>query len=259
MTTIRVNTGRKTAINVLNANGVRVKDKEYTLKVFYDSVVSSPFEEWDGLAPLMYESGRYNDITDYSEGEIRQFLYDYLSDNQIIYHQKKIIDMCTDEHNYKYVVDDMTDLDKEEKIEYLRDDLIWNLLSDIEGMVKFCHEFNIKHYNNVSKGYSQGDWANVLIVPTEKYAKKIEIDLKNISENRLEENFKLFGYWAWGDVYGFRIEDENGEVLDNCGGFFGELYTGDVAEQMVDYIDLKTYNWNKEEVIERIKNADVNY
>ena len=54
----------------------------------------------------------------------------------------------------------------------------------------------------------------------------------------MEGTFKLYADWAFGDVYGFRVEDSEGEVLDSCWGYYGDEHeeTGllETARQSVD-------------------------
>ena len=44
---------------------------------------------------------------------------------------------------------------------------------------------------------------------------------------------KEYSHWANGEVYGFTVEDDEGEVLDSCGGFIGDW--DDVAEWMHEH------------------------
>lgn len=73
-------------------------------------------------------------------------------------------------------------------------------------------------------GYSQGDSVLGLLVATPAHAARCGFDLKapghDIRES-LERDADLFGAWAFGDVYGFTLEDDSGDVLDSCWGFYG--------------------------------------
>lgn len=69
-------------------------------------------------------------------------------------------------------------------------------------------------------GYSQGDWADVLVVLTEHWYQQTgaprdcaEADLKNAAD--------LYAAWAYGDVYGWVIRDLLGDPIEGCWGYFG--------------------------------------
>jgi len=77
-------------------------------------------------------------------------------------------------------------------------------------------------------GYSQGDSVVGLLVATPAHAARCGFDLANpghdIAES-LEGDANLFGAWAFGDVYGFDIQDAQGESLDSCWGFYGSPWS----------------------------------
>ena len=79
-------------------------------------------------------------------------------------------------------------------------------------------------------GYSQGDVALGLIVMTPKWKAHVgapHATMRRIKEAEADMSLQADEYaaWLWGDVYGFRIEDETGDEIDSCYGFyvFGEL------------------------------------
>lgn len=242
---------------------------QYRIKIIHDSDARNPFKEDDGNFPLIFESGRSNG-EDFSEGEIDSYLQSFLSVNQIIYHQKRILKLLDD----KYLNEDVKNAENSnEKLNLIGNALDGFISENIENKVNFCNEFKIMHYHGNSTGYSQGDWADVLIVPTAKNAKLLGYDLAKITERDLKCDFDLFGYWAWGDVYGFRIEknrsftkiyhdngesleDEEWEEVDSCWGFFGR--DGE-RNGMIDNIDYSLYGWTITQLIELINDAEVSY
>ena len=79
-------------------------------------------------------------------------------------------------------------------------------------------------------GYSQGDVALGLIVMTPKWKAHVgapHATMRRIKEAEADMSLQADEYaaWLWGDVYGYRIEDETGTEVDSCYGFyvFGEL------------------------------------
>lgn len=241
---------------------------EYRIRIVHDSDASNPFKEDEGIFPTMYEAGRWY-LSDFSEGEIDEYLKYYLSANQIIYHQKKILALIND----YYLTESVNDAESvNEKINLIQDALSDFISENIENKISFCEAFNILHYSGISRGYSQGDAADVLIVPTPKHAEFCGYDLKKITEDQLKSTFELFGYWAWGDVFGFIIEqkkeftkkyadgsemeDEEWEEVDSCWGFFGE---DPDKNGMIDYINYEMYGWSKEQTIAMIQDAEIEY
>jgi hypothetical protein len=40
-------------------------------------------------------------------------------------------------------------------------------------------------------------------------------------QEALRQDAKTWSQWAWGDVYSVIIEDDDGQVLESCAGFYG--------------------------------------
>ena len=241
---------------------------EYRIRIVHDIDSRSPFEEDEGIYPTMYEAGR-GAFNDFSKGEIDEYLKYYLSENQIIYHQKKILALIDDD----YLTENVKDAeDADDKTNLIQDALSDFISENIENKVSFCETFNILHYSGTSRGYSQGDAADVLIVPTPKHAELCGYNLEKVTKDQLHATFELFGYWAWGDVFGFIIEqkkdftktyangdeteDEEWDEVDSCWGFFGD---DPEKSGMLDYINYEDYGWSKEQAITMIEEAEIEY
>lgn len=107
----------------------------------------------------------------------------------------------------------------------------------IKQLAQLCELFNIKHNHFVSRGYSQGDYAEVLAIIDDEYIQRTGVKIEN-SEEILNSTEKLFNAWAWGDVFGYILEErkrftkiyEDGtteedyewEQIDSCYGFYGD-------------------------------------
>lgn len=183
------------------------------IEVIHDTVPRNPWEDWDGCMPLITESGSWGSTKDYSEGDIDRYLSDYLSYNQVKRHQRKIVEVLRldYEEEKKYMQgDDFT--------EYLQDQIYEFVREDIENKVAFCEAFNIKHYSGTSRGYSQGDWTEVFFCWTPEFEEVTGRSYQSIGDSDFEAADNLFGYWAWGDVYGLNIE----ELGESCWGFYGD-------------------------------------
>jgi len=79
-------------------------------------------------------------------------------------------------------------------------------------------------------GYSQGDSVVGFLVATPEHAARCGFDLAKPGHDikkSLEGDADLFGAWAFGDVYGYTLEDADGDHLDSCWGFYGAYWDGD--------------------------------
>jgi hypothetical protein len=218
--------------------------EKYRIKISHDQWAENPFEAWDCEPELMYEHGR-NDVNDCSEGRIVEFIKQFPTNNQIIKHQKALCEILEIDHDYLCE----RELTKDEKADEIR----WEITSSlrVDQLVKLCELFKIPHLNYESRGYSQGDWANVLLVCTDLFFERTGCKKKN-ADSILQGSEKLFDAWVWGDVYEYTVEKatevvkltredfNNGkfenvkdelkwEYEDSCGGFYDEDIEG-VAE-----------------------------
>ena len=212
------------------------------LKIWNDANGTNPFTEWDCNPALMYKSNGPT-ITDYSKGSVVEFIREQATEGKIIRHQKtiaKILEIDLDYYSDHSKEDKASDLNYE-----IKD-------ANLEQLGKLCELFKLPYKQYTSKGYSQGDWAEVLIVLTEEFFTRTGCDKKN-SEEILKGTATLFDQWAWGDVYGFTVvevstcdlECEHEEDTDSCGGFFGDNFE---ENGMMEYVP--------EELHEQLKNFD---
>lgn len=81
---------------------------------------------------------------------------------------------------------------------------LWNLLG-------------VQTFSRVSRGYSQGDAAHVLLIATPAHLTRCGLEAE--TQAGLESEFDTYSAWAWGDCYGFKILDDEGDELDSCWGF----------------------------------------
>ena len=228
------------------------------IKIWHDSNASCPFEDWDCEPDLMYEGGRHNH-KDFSDGNIARAICDKATTSTIIRHQNRLADIL--EINLEYFADHS----KDEKVDGF---LVEMRIANLEQLAQLCELFKIPYSQHTSNGYSQGDWADVLIVLTDDFFEKSGCNRKH-SEEILKGTAKLFDQWAWGDVYGFTIEEcteyvkiprdkfNNGdfddpeteeiwESVDSCGGFFGDDWmTNGMTDQIEDELheQLKNYDY----------------
>lgn len=187
--------------------------KGIEIKVNREEWAENPWEAWDGCVPLMYYSDR--SLEDYSKGEIDDFLTGYLTYNQVKRHQRRILDLIG------YDVEEFREDYPEDRTEMLKDDLLYNWITDsLDNREAFCEEFGIKYYRGTSTGYSQSDWADLFLCWTPEFEKVTGRSYESIDESDFKDAFDLWGYWAYGDVYWYEFETEDFD--DSCGGFYGD-------------------------------------
>lgn len=69
-------------------------------------------------------------------------------------------------------------------------------------------------------------------------SKKIHKDVKDKALALLEQEVETYNQYLTGNVWGFVIEDEEGEHIDSCWGFYGNYEEGALkeAKDSVDYV-----------------------
>ena len=72
----------------------------------------------------------------------------------------------------------------------------------------------------------------------------------------LESEVSTYSQYLEGEVYGFIIEDEEGEQLDSCFGFYGNDFA---INGMLEYIDASLLGVEEGEVITLLEKADIEY
>jgi len=228
--------------------------KGFEIEIHQDSDYQNPFEDWDGEFPLMYDGGRNMGSDDYSKGDIDNYLKYYLSDNQITKHMSKVLKMIELPKQ-----DFDSDYPSGEWTKSERRGVLWEKLADwitesLDNRASFCAEFGIKYYCGSSSGYSQGDWAEVFICWTPEFAKITGHEYKDVTDEGLKGTKKLFDSWAWGDVYGYNIEEVPGH--NSCWGFYGDdIEKNGLMEVARNCID-SHLNWIKKQELEKQKKRE---
>ncbi len=246
----------------------------YRIRAERDDSPQNPFEDWDGNWPIMV---RYDgDIKVYEKtgGPGIRSVLSRFNDEQIIFSQRHIEGILgcerVDLHMHGVEWDDdetppkwVTDADA------LRSwfDDAFSTLSDselLDTLAELYRILDIHTYRTTSRGHCQGDWAEVLVVATPEAIKEFGTDVAAITaevradpytasvdpaklddwvwsrvcDKLLESTADLYGDWAWGNVYGYVIEqnvnaeapaacnmcdntlNDGSDICDQCGGDF---------------------------------------
>lgn len=232
----------------------------YRVKRIHDYSPCNPFTEWDGYWPMLVDHGRRNGgVTVYGDSSIRNPL-SFLTDGQILRHQVKlaeIIDAAT--WGYCAGKEGLADYKRDSRGNYngspaelVRDYLerIW-LESDSDEFDKIADILSIagiESLSTCSTGYSQGDYADILIVATPAAMKEFGWSRRKMKDTAaiqkdMAGQARLYGQWAWGDCYGYAVEratdwDSDGEVtdweeLESVWGFYGDDWKENGADDFI--------------------------
>lgn len=239
-----------------NGGEYRAEVGGFTVKAIRDESAESPWEAWDGQPPLIVYYDRSLD----EKGDVPNPLAG-MSDSFIARNWRalcKIFDQAPDaaqERKADYDFERIADAKRElldEWLEEIKPSRYSGHAGDyMTALGELCELRGWPSLSTSSHGYSQGDYAELLLIFSPDYAKAIGAKwprtkaAKAEARERLKSDAKLWGAWAWGDVYGFVIEPSDdselpGDCLDSCFGFYGDDFTesglAEAAAESLAYI-----------------------
>lgn len=80
--------------------------------------------------------------------------------------------------------------------------------------------------------------------------------LREKVEGILEGEVKTYTQYLEGDIYGFKIVDENDDIIDSCYGFYG---TDFLTNGMLEYIDADLLGVSEQELIGLLDKVEIEY
>lgn len=197
-----------------------------TIRAVQDDSPENPFEAWETELPTLVYSGRREGFSDYSDGELYRPL-EAMNDRKISRNWRLIAnalgltpaavaqEISERRTDYGETADDT----RRELFAVTLDDMRHGNGSDyLEALATLWRIAGCVAETWTSRGYSQGDWADGLSVATRGWVKMTGAPRSSHSE-QCKAAGKLWGAWAWGDVYGFIIDDAD----ESCFGFYGDL------------------------------------
>lgn len=238
----------------------------FTIKAVNDESPENPFDSWDCEPPTLVWSGRRDGMSDYSDGALDNPLAE-MTTAQVSRHWRAICDAL----NWKES-DHESDVREAFKGEQhnarkgyqsapvmgeVRRACFANALDDarpsryggsgtdyLQALATLWNLAGVTAETWSSHGYSQGDWAEGLSVATPDWAKATGAP-KASHAGQCKAAGKLWGAWAWGDVYGFVIvapspdsDDDEGDDLDSCWGYYGtDFQASGLEESARDSVD----------------------
>lgn len=216
----------------------------FTVKAMRDDSPSNPFKEWDSEPYLAVNYDR--SLTEYGDGGLDPMRG--VSDSWINRNWRKAAGAigC----DIAAMVADMADRARGERIADARRDYLEGALDEsrpsryggnagdyFESVAALWRMRGVEALASSSSGYSQGDYAECLAVALPEWADKVGAP-RATHAAQLASAVKLYGAWAWGDVYGWEIISPAGDELDSCWGYYGsdheESGLADAARDSID-------------------------
>ncbi len=219
-------------------SGRPVRFGPFTVHLVHDELSECPWQDWpDGLVPVAYVAGR-DGLTVFDLGDGIESPFEAMSDGQISRHWRGICDALDYDraaHNEEAKRDRATwggDLAEH------RRDLFRDFLAGIKSESLRCYLDALQAVWNIAgahalriglNGYSQGDHLDALLVYNRNTAERHgnPWPLRHDVAADLESEAELLRSWAFGDVWGFIVEDQDGGHVDSCFGFYGCYFDGD--------------------------------
>lgn len=217
-----------------------IQYRRHTINVHHDSDASNPWKEWDGQPPMIVlHGGRRAEFTEYGlDLSVPTFTKEQMKASlpalkKALGITGRILPFCQEyavsqRYNYTGAVDLFNDAISEYFEQQSSSDKM-ELLADLYQAI------GVPALRKSVHGSSQGDYAEVLLVATPEWVKEVGIAPERI-EQSLKSDAELYGNWAFGNCYGYTIEeiDEAG-----CWGFYGynheESGLLDAAKSDIDY------------------------
>lgn len=207
----------------------------YKVRVIREQDAENPWQAWDCQPPLLARYDRsfstYGNMPDVLSG---------LSDRWIATNWR---DLCKafdrpvsdakehkDSYEYEHIADARRDLLTDWLYDAKPDSNGYGTSDYFTLLESICKLRRWPVLNTCSQGYSQGDYADLLLIFTPSHCEEIGCKWPRRPADRaeivdsLKADAKLWGAWAWGDVYHFQIE-RDGECVGSCGGFYGTDFT----------------------------------
>ena len=219
--------------------------KGLRLRAVYGAAASNPFTDSDCQWPIMVHDGQSRNTT-YEFAVMRRgtclgWMRIPLSNEQLVHDQRAVASIF----GYDSIERLMVDCDADDPTVYCTDALVLRdcfeeVLCDLgvsaqmDAWEQMFRLAGVPAYRTTVCGYSQSDWAEVLVVATpeamekfgvnfEKYRakakahpsiKQVMAEQQNLDawifdkacELMLAHTADLYGHWAFGDVYGYVVE-----------------------------------------------------
>lgn len=201
----------------------------YTIAIEHDDYPDNPFTDWDGETPLLaahLSRGCGADITGYGLDRDPPTL----TRDQVKAHGTAIAIetgerslLAAIKNHARYPVSEYSG--SADAVNCAIENYAQGITngSDLTAFLAQCWTWaGCTALDTSTQGYSQGDYADLLLVATPQWLELTGVAPED-AMRCLEGAARLYGYWAWGDVYGYQVTDPDGEETEHsCWGFYGD-------------------------------------
>lgn len=193
-----------------------IEYKGMKIVIKHDPSATEPHKDGDYMPPMAIKAGR-----NYGNAEYLDALEDIRpTDGQYKRHKKALIAAMVNAGRMH-----MDDVEQRSAIDtrYAFDDAMYYAHKeyDLDALEAVAEILGFPCLNTCSHGYSQGDYADILVVYTPAYLQNVGLKAKKVTEGMMQGDVDTWSAWAWGDVYGYYVEDKDGDFVDSCAGFYG--------------------------------------
>lgn len=215
------------------------------IEIMQDDMPERPHEHFDCIAPMITISDRM--VTKSKGFEAAALPLDHMDDMTAMKNWRAIVDLIdTETHDavFETIIDQSEHKDR--RFPYPEDfrDVLVKLFEDaqldtisrrddLEKWAALYRMSNIPASVFTRYGHMKGDMAEILVVHLPEWKEKVGSPDYDLTSDDPEKNGEkdmagsadLYAAWNYGDVYGYLItdpEDEDGDPLDSCWGFYGE-------------------------------------
>lgn len=249
----------------------RAECGRYVVRIVQDSSPVNPWDSWEGNAPYMRagesrygggspeESDEFPDMRDVVRGMTRDALRPFIACLAAAVKREGErtrygYDISTPRALYRECVDRVGIATGDYMALALEAfELALECFPSANPLPAYAAAFKatgVPYLEGVSTGYSQGDYAEFLLCHPPKWRAKYGVELGpwERHESDMESALKVWGFWAWGDVWGLELETPDGDLIDSCWGFYTDSPTDDagaVESGMADYFaDMLPDDWH---------------
>lgn len=226
----------------------RAEYRGFIIRAAHDSDSENPIECWDGHWPMIVGGSRDNRQTVYDRtkgGVPVDAPLDRFTDEQLVHDQ---IAIAT---TFGTTISELLSSGLNAALKYSRDaDLLRRMFEDELGNVPDSHRLahyallyallGIAHLETTVHGYSQGDQQDVLIVATPEAIKEMRPDVtpEDLTKD-MQSQADLYEAWAYGNVWGYVIEDVAGAAIPDgvCFGYYGDVDDSGLEEAAIEAVD----------------------
>jgi len=218
--------------------------KGYEIKVIPDEMPSNPREEWDNLGKMVYKNRNYKlgdeeiagdpidwlltmldrdgEETEYSQQRLHELgveFFEKFAGHTVYKYEHGSIGLSTSNSQYPF-------------------NCRWD--GGQAGYI-YCSLENAK-----KNWMLEGDSVTWETEMEDWYEKGSMITLRTATERVLDGEVEVFGQYLNGEVYGYTVVDSDGEELDSCWGYYGDVETSGLMDEAKSIIDHRIDERKKE-------------